>query len=354
MGMGNRSRRAFVRDSVAFAALPILGGCRSGRPPSSDYSVSILGDTHFDAAPADVYHGRWKPRDERDLRDRRREFTRNADMWADRLPRLVAASAATAEPVRLGDNLWFYWDLRLDAATNYMDGAARTLERARAAGYRGVMLGSGSRVALLPLMDAARRERARAFRRECGRVGLEIAVAVWSFGYGRESFLPYDVNLAAANPVFGTRYRVADGVAVSQPGERRELLPSGGGIVHSPARDGDIARQTVRLRRDRSYRIHIRGEAEGVEGAWPVLLAVRRIGVKSEAIESRVFRFRTGEPFGDFLQFASMDADREWVRLAKSIPRCDCRGMMYTQWGQGFSKLEEFASAVRDEEGRLE
>lgn len=83
--MGNRSRREFVRDSVAFAALPILGGCCSGRPPSSDYSVSILGDTHFDAAPADVYHGRWKPRDERDLLDRRREFARNADMWVDRL-----------------------------------------------------------------------------------------------------------------------------------------------------------------------------------------------------------------------------------------------------------------------------
>lgn len=49
----------------------------------------------------------------------------------------------------------------------------------------------------------------------------------------------------------------------------------------------------------------------------------------------------------------TMDADREWVRLAKSIPGCDCRGMMYTQWGQGFSRLEEFASAVRDEEGKL-
>ena len=47
-----------------------------------------------------------------------------------------------------------------------------------------------------------------------------------------------------------------------------------------------------------------------------------------------------------------MDADREWVRLAKSIPGCDCRGMMYTQWGQGFSQLEEFAAAVRDEDSK--
>ena len=87
------ARREFVRKSVAFAALPILGSCRSGRLLSSAYSVSILGDTHFDAAPADVYHGRWVPRDAKDFRDRQREFARNADMWADRLPRLVAAAA---------------------------------------------------------------------------------------------------------------------------------------------------------------------------------------------------------------------------------------------------------------------
>ena len=48
----------------------------------------------------------------------------------------------------------------------------------------------------------------------------------------------------------------------------------------------------------------------------------------------------------------TMDIDRDWVRLSKAIPGCDCRGMMYTQWGQGFSRLEEFAAAVREEEGR--
>lgn len=237
---------------------------------------------------------------------------------------LFGAIHAATSPVRLGDNLWFYWDLRLDQNTDYLPEATQTLARASAAGYRGVMLGSGSRIALLPRLDEAQRERVRAFRRECERFGLEIAVAVWSFGYGKESFLPYDINLAAANPVFGTRYRVTDGVAGPQSGERRELLPAGGGVVHSPARDGDIARQTVRLKRDRSYRLHIRGEAEGVDGIWPVSLIVRRVGVKSDALESRIFRFKAGESFGDFMQFASMDADEVIV---------ECRGYNRTYPG---------------------
>lgn len=218
---------------------------------------------------------------------------------------------------RLGDNLWFYWDLRLDAATNWLDGATQTLARARSAGYHGVMLGSGSRVALLPRLSAEKRARVRAFRRACKQIGLDVAVAVWSFGYGVESFLSYDRNLAAANPVFGTRYRVTDGVAAPLPGERRDLLPAGGGVVHSPTCAGDIARQSVRLKRNRSYRIHIRGSAEGVNGKWPVHLAVRRVGAPADAVESRVFSFKPGVPFEDFLQFASMDADEVLV---------ECRG----------------------------
>lgn len=89
------TRRAFVRGSVALAALPVLDGCRAISPTANSYSVTLLGDTHFDAAPTGVYHGRWTPRDAKDFRDRQREFARNAEMWADRLPRLIAAAAAT-------------------------------------------------------------------------------------------------------------------------------------------------------------------------------------------------------------------------------------------------------------------
>ena len=61
-----------------------------------EYAVSILGDTHFDASPPEAYHASWIPRDAADARDRAGEFARNAGMWRDRMPRLVAAAAATA------------------------------------------------------------------------------------------------------------------------------------------------------------------------------------------------------------------------------------------------------------------
>ena len=62
------------------------------------YSISILGDTHFDAAPTSLYHGKWKPRHPNDWRDRQGEFARNQKMWAERLPRLIAAAARTRRP----------------------------------------------------------------------------------------------------------------------------------------------------------------------------------------------------------------------------------------------------------------
>ena len=40
----------------------------------------------------------------------------------------------------------------------------------------------------------------------------------------------------------------------------------------------------------------------------------------------------------------------EKVRLSDNL--WFYRGMMYTQWGQDFAKLEEFAAAVRAEEGK--
>ena len=36
--------------------------------------IPILGDTHFDAAPTSLYHGKWVPRHQNDWRDRQGEF----------------------------------------------------------------------------------------------------------------------------------------------------------------------------------------------------------------------------------------------------------------------------------------
>ena len=86
------SRRGFLFGGAAAFG---IGGCGllAGSKPNN-YSVSILGDIHFDSTDKRHYHSDYthsttKKRYEGHLK----EHVRNAGMWADRMPRLVAASA---------------------------------------------------------------------------------------------------------------------------------------------------------------------------------------------------------------------------------------------------------------------
>lgn len=96
-------RREFIRNATLLAG-SAFGGCRTVFGDDGTYSISILGDTHFDTSPSGVYHGKWVPRTPNDWRDRQGEFKRNAEMWADRLPRLIAAAAKT----RRGDTAFLF------------------------------------------------------------------------------------------------------------------------------------------------------------------------------------------------------------------------------------------------------
>ena len=88
-------RREFLWTAGAFAA----GGCRLPGAAGGDYDVTILGDTHFDETEWGTYHVGWKPRDDRDAGGRRREFARDAAMWKERLPSLIAAAAKCHRPM---------------------------------------------------------------------------------------------------------------------------------------------------------------------------------------------------------------------------------------------------------------
>ena len=97
-------RREFVASAGAF----LIGGCASCARSDAEYSVPLLGDVHFDETEWGLYHVGWKPRDERDAAGRKREFVRNAEMWRERMPSLIAAAAACrtdkdAFMVQLGD-----------------------------------------------------------------------------------------------------------------------------------------------------------------------------------------------------------------------------------------------------------
>jgi len=67
---------------------------RTGSPSSDEqYSIVILGDTHFDAEPAEKYHSFYNEKVEWLNRVQRQEFARNGEMWRERCPRMVSRAS---------------------------------------------------------------------------------------------------------------------------------------------------------------------------------------------------------------------------------------------------------------------
>ena len=93
-------RREFLNLSAAgllgFALAPRLTGCASAA--DKDYSIVILGDTHFDAEPDSIYHANYNEPVEWLNRVQRAEFARNGEMWRERCPRLVRRAADLVTP----------------------------------------------------------------------------------------------------------------------------------------------------------------------------------------------------------------------------------------------------------------
>ena len=75
-------------DDPSFS--PLAGGDRS-------YNIVLLGDTHFDTEPADVYHSHYNEPTEWLNRVQRQEFARNGEMWRERCPRLLKRAACLVD-----------------------------------------------------------------------------------------------------------------------------------------------------------------------------------------------------------------------------------------------------------------
>lgn len=73
---------------LAFAGCltPAMARTRKGH---DEYSIVILGDTHYDTEPASVYHSCYNEPIEWLNRVQRAEFVRNGEMWRERCPRMV-------------------------------------------------------------------------------------------------------------------------------------------------------------------------------------------------------------------------------------------------------------------------
>lgn len=68
------------------------------RKRDSSYSIVILGDTHYDTEPADVYHSHYNEKVEWLNRVQRAEFARNGEMWRERCPRLLDRASRLVTP----------------------------------------------------------------------------------------------------------------------------------------------------------------------------------------------------------------------------------------------------------------
>lgn len=95
------NRRDFIAvsalslTSMTFLNFPVLAGAKSRK--DKNYSIVILGDTHFDTEPADVYHSHYNEKVEWLNRVQRAEFARNGEMWRERCPRLLKMCACLAD-----------------------------------------------------------------------------------------------------------------------------------------------------------------------------------------------------------------------------------------------------------------
>lgn len=97
-------RRKFLETSALGAALLAIDPLEAVAKPASfkvsrkekaksDYSIVILGDTHFDTEPESVYHSDYDEKVEWLNRVQRAEFKRNGEMWRERCPRMVKRAA---------------------------------------------------------------------------------------------------------------------------------------------------------------------------------------------------------------------------------------------------------------------
>ena len=195
---------------------------------ASAYSVAVLGDTHFDAEPADVYHARCN---EAAKKKHLKEFKRNGEMWRERMPLLVAASGALAreKPTRfalqLGDIVQGDCD---DPPTHVkmLEDALRTL---RAAYPKGLPLltvmgnhdkrGTGAKEAYLKFIEPYLSD----------QLGRKVSYPVFSFPVDNDLWVFCDLEMDDVN-------RVSDEVD-AHPDARYVFL-----VTHGPATAQDAVR----------------------------------------------------------------------------------------------------------------
>lgn len=154
------------------------------------YSVVMLGDCHFDTAPASVYHSDYLE----DSKLHRAEFARNGEMWRDRCPRMLKRASQLVTPdtrfaLQLGDliqgdcgNGAVHRKMLDDVLSNFK-----------------AQLGSLPFVTVVGNHDIRGLDAKEAYRnympgRMAQELRKEIAQTTFSFSVGEDAFLVIDFN----------------------------------------------------------------------------------------------------------------------------------------------------------------
>ena len=164
------------------------------------YSVSILGDIHFDSPDPKFYHaGYTHSTSAKRYKAHLAEHVRNSEMWKDRLPRLVGASgrcirADTAFALQMGDfvqgdcgNAAMHRQMLEDAFGFVKKAYGGNLPLVVAAGnhdIRGDMKGDGARKTMEKWMPQTMSK----------EIGVPVAGTTFSFRQGPDVFIVVDFN----------------------------------------------------------------------------------------------------------------------------------------------------------------
>lgn len=98
-GTDSIPRRDFLRLAAGAFGLGLMPGCIEPRTGRREYSVALLGDTHFDSTDVKFYHANYThSTTEHRYQNHLKEHVRNAKMWAERMPSLIKASGAASTP----------------------------------------------------------------------------------------------------------------------------------------------------------------------------------------------------------------------------------------------------------------
>ena len=194
------SRREFLSDAAAFAAMPPFVAYAKPVAKGRSYSVPVLGDIHFDSPDPKFYHAAYThSTSKKRYKAHLAEHVRNSEMWKERLPRLVRASAAcvrkdAAFALQMGDlvqgdcgNAASHRQM-LEDAFRFVKGAyGGNLPLVTVAGnhdIRGDMKGDGAKATLEKWLPETMSK----------ELGILVKDTTFSFRHGPDVFIVVDFN----------------------------------------------------------------------------------------------------------------------------------------------------------------